>query len=126
VVASYSAAEGVPGGEGAVALKVPLPGEIGRPLHRGDLRDSGQMERPPVRRRLGAVAIDVGLLALAAPILALALGTALSWAFYLPVRKNCVDPCDGPAMAGFGLALMLLWLLWGAAPRGVVGMRASS
>ena len=70
------------------------------------------MERPPAGRRLGAVVIDVGFLAVAAPAVSLILGTALSWAFYIPVRGDCGEPCDGPAMAGFGLALMLLWALW--------------
>ena len=68
--------------------------------------------RPPVRRRVAAIAIDAALLFLAGPILALVLGLALSTLLYLPVRGDCPEPCDGPGMLGFGLALTLLWLTW--------------
>jgi hypothetical protein len=47
-----------------------------------------------------------------APLASFIVGLILSWLFYLPVRGDCGDPCDGPAMAGFGLALMLLWVVW--------------
>lgn len=68
--------------------------------------------RPPVRRRVGAIGIDAALLFLVGPILALVLGLAISTLLYLPVRGDCAEPCDGPGMLGFGLALTLLWLTW--------------
>lgn len=65
-----------------------------------------------VRRRVGAIGIDAALLFLVGPILALVLGLAISTLLYLPVRGDCAEPCDGPGMLGFGLALTLLWLTW--------------
>lgn len=67
--------------------------------------------RPPVRRRV-AIGIDAALLFLVGPILALVLGLAISTLLYLTVRGDCAEPCDGPGMLGFGLALTLLWLTW--------------
>jgi hypothetical protein len=76
------------------------------------MRHSGLVHRPSRRRRLAAIGIDLGLLVVVAPLATVVLGWALSWLFYLPVRGNCADPCDGPGMVGFGLALLLLFLLW--------------
>lgn len=73
---------------------------------------SEPVERPPRPRRLAVVAIDLAVLLLALPVLVLMVGWAMSWAFYLPVRDDCPVPCDGPAMLGFGLALVLLYVVW--------------
>jgi uncharacterized RDD family membrane protein YckC len=68
--------------------------------------------RPPVGRRIAVIAIDAAALFVVAPVLALALGLGLSTLVYLPVRGDCPEPCDGPGMVGFGIALMLLLLTW--------------
>ena len=66
------------------------------------------MNRPPARRRLAAVLIDLALVIVAAPVLLIAIGVALSWLLYLPVSGDCADPCDGPAMAAFAIAAMVV------------------
>ncbi len=68
--------------------------------------------RPPLRRRLAVVLVDLAVLAVVGPVIATGLGFVLSWAFYLPVRRDCPSPCDGPAMLGFSLAMLLLFSGW--------------
>jgi hypothetical protein len=70
------------------------------------------VERPPRTRRLGAVVIDVFVLAVAAPLATILLGMGASALFGLSARADCVSPCDGPAMAGFSFALIALFAIW--------------
>ncbi|HEV2809065.1 MAG TPA: RDD family protein, partial [Acidimicrobiales bacterium] len=71
-------------------------------------RQSVSVNRPPAGRRLAAVLIDLALVVVAAPVLLIAIGVALSWLLYLPVSGDCADPCDGPAMAAFAIAAIVV------------------
>lgn len=72
-----------------------------------------ELQRPGARRRLAAIAIDIVVVFVVIPVVAFVpLGLGLSWLLWLPVRHNCPDPCDGPALAGFGLSMMLVLVLW--------------
>ena len=73
---------------------------------------SEALPRPLLRRRLAAIGIDLGLLFVLAPLVAIPFGWALSWLVYLPVRADCPGPCDGPGIVGFGTAVLLLYALW--------------
>ena len=70
------------------------------------------MEGPSRRRRLAAVAVDVAVLTLAAPLVAALVGVGLSTLAYAATVGDCVSPCDGPGMAGFSIALLALMLVW--------------
>lgn len=76
------------------------------------MRHSELVHPPSRQRRLAAIGIDLGLLVIVAPLAAVVVGWALSWLFYLPVRRNCPGPCDGPGIVGFGVAILLLYAFW--------------
>jgi uncharacterized RDD family membrane protein YckC len=70
------------------------------------------VEKPSALRRLAATAIDVGLLFLVAPCLAIGLGVFVSWVIAVASPCGSADPCDGPGIIGFGLALYALLATW--------------
>ena len=70
------------------------------------------MKKPSILRRLAAITIDIALLAVVVPTVGMVIGFALSSLFYLVDRGDCPSPCDGPAMAGFSVAFILIFGVW--------------
>jgi hypothetical protein len=68
--------------------------------------------RPPLRRRLGALAIDLAVLLIAAPLLLGTLAFIATYAFDASTRGDCVSPCDGSALAFTSAAFLVLLLVW--------------
>jgi len=74
--------------------------------------DPDDLDKPPRARRLAAVLIDVGVLLVVAPCVAVALGIGTTELLTARGTQDCASPCDGPPMAGASLAMIALMLVW--------------